>query len=288
VAYSARPTIRTRILGKMLKTAREGAGLTAAEVEEKLGISKPTLYRYESGHTTPKKVLIWPLCDLYGIDKEERIRRLEEWAERAKNRTPLGEASNVGPTYTDYADAESLSTALRTWEPYVIPGLLQTTRTSEEAISRGLLAQPGQPLVGSDVVAGHLALRETRKKLLEAEVRPQVWAIIGEAAIMTPPAKGDTDAHREQIQHLLNVGETKASIQILPFSSGMHAGLSGSFTILTVVDVEMAHREGYGDGIFVEDEEQVAIYRARYERLQSEALTVPESRRYLHDFLGRL
>ncbi|PPS89570.1 helix-turn-helix domain-containing protein [Streptomyces sp. MH60] len=288
MAYGSQPNIRTQILGKMLKAAREEAGMTAAEVQEKLGISKPTLYRYESGHTTPRKALIWPLCDLYGIDKEMRIRRLEEWADRAKKRTPLGAASNVGPTYTDYAEAEVLSTALRTWEPYVIPGLLQTARTSEETINRGLLAQPGQPLVSPDVVAGHMALRESRKQLLDADVRPQVWAIIGEAAIMTPPAKGDIDAHREQIQHLLNMGETKASIQVLPFSSGMHAGTSGSFVLMTVVDVELAYREGYGDGIFVENGSQVAMYRARYDRLLSEALSVQESRQYLHNFLGRL
>lgn len=286
--YGSQPRIRKRILGRMLERAREEAGLTARGVQEKLDIAMPTLYRYESGHTAVRKALIKPLCDLYGVTDDQRIARMEEWAVRAKERTSLGVASSVGPTYTDYADAESLSTALRMWEPCVIPGLLQTTATSQEVIRKGMLAQPGQPLVSLDVIEGHLALRESRKRLLQAEHPPQVWAIIGEAAVLTPPAEGGVEAHREQIQHLLNLGETRASIQILPLSCGLHAGMSGSFTLLTVVDVELAFREGYGDGTFFEDEEQVSMYRARYDRLQSQALSVPESRRYLHDFLGRL
>jgi transcriptional regulator with XRE-family HTH domain len=272
----------------MLKLARDEAGLTAKEVADKIGLSVPTIYRNESGHTAVKKGMIGAYCRIYGISDSRQIERMEEWATRAKERAPLGVASRLGPTYTDYADAESMATALRTWEPYVIPGLLQTARTSEEAIRRGNLAQPGQPLVDPGVIEGHLALRETRKKLLQTEHPPQVWAIIGEAAVLTPPAEGDVEAHREQIQHLLNLGETRASIQILPLASGLHAGMSGSFTLLTVVDVELTFREGYGDGTFFEDEEQVSMYRARYDRLQSQALSVPDSRRYLHNFLSRL
>jgi transcriptional regulator with XRE-family HTH domain len=272
----------------MLKKARDEAGLTAREVRDALDISQATLYRYESGHTAVKKALVAPLCKLYGVKDGQQVARMEEWAVRAKERTPLGVASTVGPTYTDFADAESMSTALRMWEPCVIPGLLQTARTSEEVIGKGMLERPGQPLVDPDVVTGHLALRESRKRLLQVEQPPHAWAIIGEAAIRTPPAEGDVKAHREQIQHLLNLGETRASIQILPLSSGMHAGLSGAFTLLTVVDVELAFREGYGDGIFVEEDEHVSMYRARYDRLLSQALPVTESRRYLHDFLNTL
>jgi hypothetical protein len=182
-----------------------------------------------------------------------------------------------------------MSTGLRTWELGVIPGLLQTKRTSQEAIRSGMLAQPGQPLVDAELLAAHLELRETRKEVLNSKTSPQLWAVIGEAAVRTPPATGDVEGHREQIQHLLNLGETKASIQVLPFSSGMHAGLSGGFTVMNIQEVELVFREGYvGDGIFVEEEEQVALYRARYERLQSQALSVQDTRRFLHNFLGTL
>lgn len=143
MAYGSQPRIRKRILGRMLKLAREEAGLTAREVEEKLDIAKPTLYRYESGHTSARKALIKPLCELYGINDPLRIARMEEWAVRAKEHTPLGVASSVGPTYTDFADAEWMATRLNIWELGVIPGLLQTKRTSEEAIRSGMLAQPG-------------------------------------------------------------------------------------------------------------------------------------------------
>ncbi|MEV5567974.1 DUF5753 domain-containing protein [Streptomyces sp. NPDC052196] len=137
-----------------------------------------------------------------------------------------------------------------------------------------------------------MRLREARKAILSRTdpLPPRLWFILGEAAILTPPVPTNTTTHVDQIRRLLDVGETAVTIQILPMDTGLHTGLAGSFTLLTLDDgVDLIFREGYhGDGSFGDDPERVRSYRARYEQLIGQALSPAESRRYLHGLLQKL
>lgn len=285
MAYNARPTIRRKILGEKLAKAREAKGFSVDYVAKQADTTPSSIYRQESGHTAVKPTSIGFFTKLYGIDDPAEIARWTEWARKAKERGPwAASGSTVGPTYRDYADAEDMAEELRTWELAVIPGLLQTASYSEKVIESGSLVRPGQqPDIPLD---GMLALRESRKKILTRHAMPRVWAVISEAAVMMPP--GSTEAHKEQLQHLLNLGETTVTIQVLPLKTGPHAGLSGAFSIITFDSLSIVHREGYGDGSFVDDGEQVRTYQARYERLQSQALSIKDTRQYLHQTLATL
>ncbi|WP_428957856.1 helix-turn-helix domain-containing protein [Streptomyces sp. cg35] len=288
--YNTRPTPRTKIFGRRLQKARMAKGMTVEEVAERANVSEAAIYRHESGHTAVKTTMVPFYIDLYGITDPSEVAKWTEWSKKAKLKGPWAASGGlVGPSYRDYADAEDMADELRFWELSVIPGLLQTKRVSEQVIRAGMLAEPGQPLVEPGTIDTHIALREERKKLLERKDNaPMVWAIVGEAALLTPPTMNDPEAHRDQLQHLLNLGETKATIQVVLQSSGPHAGLSGSFTCMTIDDIDLVHREGYGDGAFIDVEDQVRVYRTRFERLVSQALSINDTRRYLLNVLGRI
>ncbi|MEU6362194.1 helix-turn-helix domain-containing protein [Streptomyces albidoflavus] len=287
--YKARPTIRKAILGKKLATAREAAGISVEEIAKRAGVTPPAIYRMESAVVAAKATSIPFFAKEYGITDEAEIERWVDWAKKARQRGVWTEAGGmVGPTFADYADAESLSKELRFWELGVLHGLLQTRQYSEEVIRAASTLRPGQVPSERDEVTGLVKLREARKKLLEAEDGPRVWAVVGEAAVVTPPVANGRDAHREQIQHLLNLGETRVTIQVLPFSTGLHTGMSGSFTIMSLEGADMVFREGYGDGSFIDDDERVHVYRGRYERLQAQALSISASRAFLHKTLREI
>lgn len=290
MAYNTEATIRRKILGKKLARARAARGYSVEYVAKKAGTTPSSIYRQESGYTAVKPPAIPFYAQLYGVDDPAEIERWMEWARKAKQKGPwAASGSTVGPSYRDYADAEDLSEELRTWQPLVVPGLMQTKRYSEEIIRVDERFTPGSNYsypgqAGEYPIEELLVLRQRRKEVLERETPPRIWAVIGEAAITMPV--GDTDVRREQIQHLLNMGETRANIQILVASSGPHSGLSGAFTIMSFDGDGIVFREGYGDGSFIDDEEQVRTYRARYELLQSQALSMHESRRYLLKILS--
>jgi len=293
LAYNARSVFRRHVLGKMLKRARLDAGVGMGEVVAALGISQPVGYRQEDGIAPVHPNQIPVLAELYRVTDSEVVAKWLRWANLSAMAKgvwgPTG--TKLGPTHADYADAESLSTELRLYEPVVIHGLLQTKRYSEEAIRAAASVHPGPTPSEREEESDRLKLREIRKEVLTREnpPPPRLWVILGEAAVLTPPSPTERSAHHEQIQHLLNLGETSASIQILPMDTGLHSGLSGSFSILTLDDsVDMVFREGYGDGTFSDDESRIRAYRARYERLQSQALSIADSRRYLHDLLKKL
>jgi transcriptional regulator with XRE-family HTH domain len=292
VAYNSRKTIRKTILGNMLTRARKAAGVDVMEVVEKTGMSRPTVYRQEDGIAAVPPSKIPVLAELYQVTAPAEIAKWEKWANISAAKGVWGPyGSRLGPTYEDYADVESLAVEVRVWEPVVIHGLLQTKRYSEEVIRADTTVQPGPLPSEEDLEADRMKLREARKQLLERRnpPPPRLWVVLGEAAVLTPPSVTDRTAHVEQIQRLLNVGETSASIQILPMETGLHTGLSGSFSILTLDDnVDLVFREGYGDGSFTDDESRIRTYRSRYERLQSQALSIADSRQYLHRLLQKL
>jgi hypothetical protein len=293
LAYNARSAIRRKILGNMLKRARLAAGVPMSAVVEALDVSQPVGYRQEDGIAPVREDQVPILAELYGVTDPAVIAKWTKWAHLSASTKGVWGPSGTkaGPTHEDYADAESLAVEIRAFEPVVIHGLLQTKMYSEAAIRASASVHPGPTPSESEEEADRLKLREIRKEILTRTdpAPPRLWVILGEAAVLTPPSAGDKAAQYEQVQQLLNLGETSASIQILPMDTGLHTGLSGSYSILTLDDnVDMVFREGYGDGTFSDDENRVRAYRARYERLQSQALNIADSRRYLHDLLRKL
>lgn len=283
--YKTKPKTRNRLLGSQLEQARKRAGLSVEDVSEKTKITKPSLYRYEKGITAVRPDTVEKLARLYGVKDGEEKERWLEYARKAKAPGVWATSgSTMGPTYLDYADAESMADELRTWQPLVIPGLLQTREYSEEVIGAAAAAYP---MATSYPVEELLKLREKRKEvLLRSEPPLSYWAVIGEAAVRTPCS--GTGPWKAQLQHLLNLGDQGAVIQILPHGSGIHPGTSGAFEVLTFGSDSVVFREGYGDGAFIDDDDPVRVYRARYEVLQAQAMPIARSRKYIHEILSTI
>lgn len=60
-----------RILGDSIKTAREAASLTQAELAEKTGIDSRTILNIENYHGNPKMQVLYPLIRALEIDANE-------------------------------------------------------------------------------------------------------------------------------------------------------------------------------------------------------------------------
>jgi transcriptional regulator with XRE-family HTH domain len=278
--YTGVPNIRKRLIGSQLRRLRESLDLSVEEVAEKLAIGPSSLRRQEYGQTAVSVADVKAYAEIYRIEDPALLSRLLELAKHSRTRGWWSSYDDtVGPTLVDVADAEDLATGIRTWQPLTIPGLLQTRDYSAAVIGvrRGLSNPNTLP------TDGHIALRERRKEILDRPKPPEIWAVIGEAAILTPV--GQDGVMRDQLQQLIDLGERpNISIQILPFSVGVHAGMGGAFVVMSfdgTQDGGITYIENTGGDAFSDEPEQVSERADRFAHLQAQALPLDETRRYL-------
>ena len=90
-------------------------------------------------------------------------RRLTLLARRASGRYP--------EWFREWVDAEQQATALRTWQPILVPGLLQTRDYARA------LYQAWQPAASSDDLDALVGARIERQAILDRAVPPELLAV---------------------------------------------------------------------------------------------------------------
>ncbi|WP_316742975.1 helix-turn-helix transcriptional regulator [Streptomyces sp. MK7] len=169
--------------------------------------------------------------------------------------------------FQPYAEMEAKATYISTYQAQLIYGLLQT-----EEYARAVLAT-GMP----DDLEGLLAARMERQRILEREQPPLAWVILDEAVLHRPI--GGREVMRRQLEHLLKfTGHRWQQVQVLPNSTGEHASLAGSFTVMRFEDdPDVVYTEDLISGHVTANPETVREAALRYARLQATALSVEDS-----------
>ncbi len=169
---------------------------------------------------------------------------------------------------------------MRMYQCQVIPGLLQTPEYAE-SIFRGART------LSDKEVQRNVDARMQRQHVLTRHRPLHLWAVIDEAALHR--LAGKSEVMRDQLQHLINmVMHHNMDVQVLPFSAGMHAALSGSFVMLdfpSQLDPSIVYTETSTDILFVQESESVQRYVAELSHLNAAALRTSESIRFLQQSL---
>ena len=277
------PTVRLRRLARHLRRAREESGRSQTEAAKLVGWSLPKLGRLESAETrriTPGD--LDKLANLYGVDTEI----LDEWralATQAKERGWWAKYRKSGVFTDDLPDFEAEASTIRTYEPQVIPGLLQTPEYAE-ALLRGGQAHE------DDAIAARADARMQRQQILHRHEPPIFWAIIDEAALRR--VVGSPEIMRAQIDHLARMA-TRAGVtlQVLPNSAGAHAANMGAILLLDYaepLDPSLAYVETYAASLFLEEPEEVARTLEVFSHTSASALTGDASAEALRTQLATL
>ncbi|MER5277891.1 DUF5753 domain-containing protein [Streptomyces sp. NPDC002809] len=175
--------------------------------------------------------------------------------------------------YTAYIGFEAEARTVRNYESLFVPGLAQTERYAR-AVIKGVLPTASQIEVDQRVQA-----RIERQAVL-AKVSPlQLWAIMDEAAVRR--LVGGREVMREQTQHLLQLAdEPHVTLQLIPFGTGAHAGMTGSFVHMDFPDAqdpELVYVDTPAGDLFLESETEIRRYKSMFEHLQAVALGPGES-----------
>ncbi|WP_344654516.1 helix-turn-helix transcriptional regulator [Cryptosporangium japonicum] len=279
--------MRRRRLGQELRSLREGAGLTVEAVAKELDWSPSKVSRIETTAIKVGTVDLRALLDVYGVtDPDRRGGMLElgresretAWWMRVNDRTPIR-------SFRDFVGFEAEARRIRTYEPTIVPGLLQT-----EDYARAILKAFERVFQSTDVDLDEaLKLRQTRQEILtRAEEPVEYVAIVDEAALRRPAGgKKRAEVMRGQIDRLLELNNrTNITIRVLPFEHGLHPGMNGAFTVVDLPhkdDPNVVYLEVVNEGVLLNDAESVRFYGRVFDGVQQEALGRDFSERLLLD-----
>jgi hypothetical protein len=262
-----------RQLGAELRRLRDRAMRTVADVAGELDWSESKLSRIETANSGIRRPDLERLLGVYGVADAERSRLLA-LAGQARQRSWWEAYGDALPdAYETYIGFEAEATSIFTYEAQVVPGLLQTDEYAS-AIMRAFLAHD-RP----DVIGQRVAVRMARQAVLTRDPPPTLWAILDEAVLRRQI--GGPDVMRRQLQRLVEMSERQVvTLQVLPFNTGAHRALDGSFIMLEFggsSDHPLAYSEGVTGGVFRSKPEELRTYWMTFEALRNAALNVDKS-----------
>jgi hypothetical protein len=214
---------------------------------------------------TPRDVR--DLLALYKVEDEAYRDAMVELARLSRERS----------WWTDYRDImrpgnfiglEAGAAAMRTWEPILLPGLLQT-----EAYMRALI-RTGRSTDPPAAIERRVSLRLMRQSRLTGVQPLELSAVIDESAVRR--TVGGDDVMNEQLRRLIEAAQLpNVTLQILPFSAGEHPFLGGSAALLEFQEtthLDVVYLEGLAGDYYEEQPDEVARYREEFKRLSAKAL----------------
>ena len=251
------------VFGAEVRYYRTRAALSQKDLAARANVSHDVISKIETGERPPAEDFPPRLDGISELDTRGALTRL--W-----NHLKKGQKQRLHGWFQEWADIEAEATALRWYEPLVVPGLLQT-----EEYARAILAvRPDGNLDGLD---DQVAARLARQAVLDRPDAPQLWCVLDEGVLHR--AIGGPKVMRSQLYRLAEAAEhPKTTIQVIPFG-GAHAGLLAHFVI--------ADRDGQPPVVYLEtaaeghvtDSPSVTNHVAiRFDRLRSEAESRTSSR----------
>ncbi|MFI1867450.1 helix-turn-helix domain-containing protein [Streptomyces jumonjinensis] len=247
-----------QILADELAQLREQSGKTLSTLSEDTTYDRSYLHRLENGTAVGSPEVMAALDRVYGTGRELQLL----W-EVAKN-------DAFADKYKRFMALERRATVRYQYSCGTVPGLLQT-----EAYAREVL-KVGRPR-DEHALEEQVVARLSRQSILRQEDAPHFRALLDEAVLRRPAT--DPKVWRDQLGALLEATELpNVTLQVVPFSIGLHDLLGGSLTILWLPNgTAVAYMESSKSGELVEDPGDVEAFRLSYDLLRDSAMSPRES-----------
>jgi transcriptional regulator with XRE-family HTH domain len=251
-------------------------------VAEELGVAPSTLSRIETGKAPTKTIYLMKMLDMYGVDDPAQRQVLIDMAREGHRKGWWAEYDDVLPSgFGIYVGLETEAERLRVYETDLVHGLLQTPD-----YARAVLREVN-PRDSDEQIERLVDLRMARQDVLNNEPPLDLWVIHDEGVIKR--TIGGASVMRRQLERMIEAdGQPGMTLQLLPFGSGAHAGLSGPFSILEFperTDPEVAYVESVAGIIYLEKEREVRSCIDAFDRLRAQALSPSASAELIADAL---
>lgn len=237
--------------GAELRRLREEAGLSQQAVAVRLGCTQTQVSRLEQALRTPQREQAEILDRLFGLSEKGHFANLYR---------RMGSRPGAPGWFMGWVEEiEPNARVLRSWDPLLVPGLLQTEPYAREIFAR-------EPRITPAEVEARVQARLLRQQILDSDDAPSLLALI-DAGVLRRPV-GDAALMRQQISFLLEVAQRPAvSIQLV--DPACLPGLMGAFMIAELTNGPTTiHAESSAEGQVSTDPAVVTSVLDRYEAIR--------------------
>ena len=280
------PTMRRRRLARELARLREERSMTIREAATALEWDPSKLSRVEGLQRGIIVRDVRRLLNLYQVTDETQREALFELARQAKQRGWWQAYADVMPSeYANLIGLEAEAAEIRTYQPELIHGLLQT-----EDYARAII-RSGRPGDTADEVDRRVEIRMTRQQILDREDPPRLRVVLNEAAVRR--MVGGPDVMRAQLARLTAERDrSNVTVQVLPFTAGEHPAMaSGPFVLLEfpqAADPGVITAENLTGSLSLDAPDDFRQYARTFDFLQAAALGPRETRDMLSTLAGQI
>jgi transcriptional regulator with XRE-family HTH domain len=267
------PTVASARLASELRGQRDKVGMSQETVAEHMGWAQSKLYRIENDRSRVLLRDVKRLLALYGTDKDQaevimelaRLAREPDWWHRY---------SGVIPEWFQvYVVLEASASHVLGYDSELVPGIMQTERYARAIMSTAPGTEPDEE------IANKVKLRTNRQDRLTEQNPLNVWVVLNEAVIRR--TVGGPEVMREQIEHLIKLAALRnVTLQVLPFTSGEHSAMAGSFKLLKFAepnDPDKVYLEQHTSSLYAQKPQDVEWYKLIFDHLRARALGPEET-----------
>jgi transcriptional regulator with XRE-family HTH domain len=251
-------------LGEELRRARLAAGyLSQDQLARELGFDRTVIVKAETGARPPSEDVAVRIAELYPDLCHGLYVELVAIARKSNGPIP--------GWFADWLSREREAASIRIWQPIIVPGLFQTAE-----YARALFVGERNSL-DDDALDELIAARLARQTIFDKPVPPHLWAVLDESVLHR--LIGTPKAMHDQLVHLADVSARPyISIQIVPASTGAHAGLACAFLIGSLDgDPDLLLVEAIEDQT-IRDQDVVRKAAVAFDLVRGDALTRDASR----------
>lgn len=272
-------SVPRRQLGRMLKQAREEAGLSVVEAHTRLRFSRNKLYRAENGEVSPSVAEVMGMCLVYEVEDSLKDVMVSLADDTRQHGWWHDYGAEIPAWFELLVGLEAIAAHIREYQAGLIPGLLQTEAYASVVFRR-------TPDVAEDEVSSKVRVRMNRQRILSRrQPKPPALDVILDESVLRRPIP-DIDGWRGQLDALASAAQRPGvRLRVIPSARGPYRGVAGGmFTILDFpkggkhAEPTTVYTEGLIGAMYHDKPPAVATYNSAWDALAGIALGVDQTR----------
>ncbi|MCF6473091.1 helix-turn-helix domain-containing protein [Nonomuraea sp. MG754425] len=258
------------VVAARLSSLRTGSLLSMKSAAQAAGLNTSTIFRIEHGLVAPREATVRTLLELYG--EGEHASRLLSLL-REERVAGWYDAPGVPLGLSAFLELEDQAQIIYTYCPLQVPPLLQTPAY---ALSAALAALPAGATY--DRAARAADLVASRRRVLDRQHGPNLWAVLDRTALLDPPLGRPEDRHAQLDALTMAAKQPHVAVQVArPVIETGYLYQGPPFTLLRfperdrpdVLVLHLLHAP-----IVIEDRRRVEEHQQAFARLSLSAMPV--------------